>query len=58
MKKDTKKSVISASEIGLSLEDLIRRGAHNLVQQAVETELEEMLLKFRVQGRMVWVKKS
>ncbi len=46
MKKDTKKSIVCASEIGLSLEDLIRRGARNLIQQAVEAEVEQMLSEF------------
>ncbi len=33
---DTKKGIAEQSEMGLSLEDLIRRGARELIQKAIE----------------------
>jgi len=41
--KDTNKRVPEQSEIGLSLEDLIRRGARELIQKAIEVEVQELL---------------
>lgn len=41
--KDTKKGRAEQSEMGLSLEDLIRRGARNLIQKAIEVEVQELL---------------
>ena len=54
MREDSSKPALEASqaaprtlgEIGLSLEDLIRRGARDLLQGAVEAELAEMLAVF------------
>lgn len=50
MREDTSKSAMEASqasgtlvEVGLSLEDLIRRGARDLLQRAVEAEVAAML---------------
>ena len=36
--KDTKKGIAEQSEMGLSLEELIRRGARELIQKAIEVE--------------------
>lgn len=36
--KDTKKGSTEQSEMGLSLEDLIRRGARELIEKAIEVE--------------------
>jgi hypothetical protein len=41
--KDTKKGSAEQSEMGLSLEDLIRRGARDLIQKAIEVEVQELL---------------
>ena len=43
MTKDTKNGNAEQSELGLSLEELIRRGARELIQQAIEVELRELL---------------
>ena len=43
MTKDTKKGIGEQSEIGLSLEELIRRGARELIQKAIEVEVQELL---------------
>ena len=40
------KVALRPSEIGLSLDDIIRRGAHEVIQQAVEAELAELLSEF------------
>jgi len=37
---------VSPSEIGLSLEDLIRRQARELIQRAVEVEVTELLVSY------------
>jgi transposase-like protein len=41
--KDTKKGIAEQSEMGLSLEELIRRGARELIQKAIEVEVQELL---------------
>ena len=43
MMKDTKKGIAEQSEMGLSLEELIRRGARELIQKAIEVEVQEVL---------------
>jgi putative transposase len=44
MSKDKKKQAVSpAHEMGLTLDDLVRRGARQVIQQAIETELAELL---------------
>ena len=44
MKKDKQKQEVSpASEIGLTLDDLVRRGAREVIRQAIEAELAELL---------------
>ena len=43
MRKDTKNGNAEQSEMGLSLEELIRRGARELIQKAIEVELRELL---------------
>lgn len=40
------KAVNSPSEVGHSLEDIIRRGARQVIQQAIEAELAELLNSF------------
>jgi transposase-like protein len=44
--KDTKKGIAEQSEMGLSLEDLIRRGARELIQKAIEVEVKELLEEY------------
>ena len=41
MMKDTKKGIAEQSEMGMSLEELIRRGARELIQKAIEVEVQE-----------------
>lgn len=44
--KDTNTGVAGQSEIGLSLEDLLRRGARDLIQKAIETEVQDLLERY------------
>ena len=44
--KDTKKVEAEQSEMGLSLEELIRRGARELIQKAIEVEVQELLAEY------------
>lgn len=46
MKKDTSQQSVEQSEVGLSLEDLIRRGARDLIQKAVEVEVQQLLAEY------------
>ncbi len=46
MGKDTGKENVSANEMGLTLEDLIRRGARQLIQSAIEVEIQSMLAEY------------
>jgi transposase-like protein len=46
MKKDTSEQSIEQSEVGLSLEELIRRGARELIQKAIEVEVEQLLAEY------------
>ena len=46
MKKDTVGQQVEQSEVGLSLEDLIRRGARELIQKAIEVEVQQLLADF------------
>lgn len=46
MKHGNDKVSSGPSEIGLSLEDIIRRGAREVIQQAIETELTDLLASF------------
>jgi len=46
MSKVTQDEERKATELGLGLEELIRRGARELVQQAIETELGELLSRY------------
>ncbi len=46
MTKDTKKESAEQSEMELSLEELIRRGARELTQKAIEVELRELLADY------------
>lgn len=43
MKQDTQKQDMDLPEIGLGLDDLIRRGARQVIQQAIEAELAQLL---------------
>ena len=43
MKKSNEKQASGLAEIGLGLDDLIRRGAREIIQQAIETELAQLL---------------
>lgn len=46
MTKDTKKESSEQSELGLTLEELIRRGARALIQKAIEVEVRELLADY------------
>ena len=46
MTKDTKKESAEQSELGLTLEELIRRGARELIQKAIEVEVRELLADY------------
>ena len=46
MTKDTKKENVEQSELGLTLEELIRRGARELIQKAIEVEVRELLADY------------
>lgn len=46
MTKDTKKESTEQSELGLTLEELIRRGARALIQKAIEVEVRELLADY------------
>ena len=43
MKQDTQKQTAGLAEIGLGLDDLIRRGARQVIHQAIEAELAQLL---------------
>ena len=45
MSKDTSRAGGSATEMGLTLEQLIRRGARDLIQNAIEVEVRELLVE-------------
>lgn len=44
--KDTKKAIAEQSESGLSLEELIRQGARQVIQAAIEVEVQELLAEY------------
>lgn len=46
MSKDTSKTGSNATEMGLTLEELIRRGARELIQNAIEVEVRELLAEY------------
>ena len=46
MKKDTSRQSVEQSEVGLSLEELIRRGARDLIQKAIEVEVRQLLAEY------------
>lgn len=46
MKKDTSQQSVGQSEVGLSLEELIRRGARDLIQRAIEVEVQQLLAEY------------
>lgn len=46
MSKDTCRTTDGATEMGLTLEDLIRRGARELIQNAIEVEVRELLAEY------------
>ncbi len=46
MTKDTKNGNAEQTEMGLSLEELIRRGARELTQKAIEVEVRELLADY------------
>jgi len=46
MDKDKEESSIGLAEIGLSLDELLRRGARQVVQQAIEAELAVLLARY------------
>ena len=46
MSKDTGNSKGSATEMGLTREELIRRGARDVIQRAIEVEVSELLAEY------------
>ena len=46
MKHGNEKQSISPSEIGLGLEDLIRQGARQVIEQAISAELAQLLEQY------------
>jgi hypothetical protein len=46
MKQDTSRQSVEQSEVGLSLEELIRRGARDLIQKAIEVEVQQLLAEY------------
>jgi hypothetical protein len=43
MSKFTEKAVVGLSEVGLGLDELVRHGARQVIQQAIEAELSALL---------------
>jgi putative transposase len=46
MSKFTEKEVVGLSGVGLSLDELVRQGARQVIQQAIEAELAELMERF------------
>jgi transposase-like protein len=46
MSKDTEKAVVGLSGVGLGLDELVRHGARQVIQQAIEAELAEPMERF------------
>ncbi len=46
MNKFTEKEVVGLSGVGLGLDELVRHGARQVVQQAIEAELSALLERF------------
>jgi putative transposase len=46
MDKDKQEGRIGLEEIGMSLDDLVRRGARQVIQQAIEVELTQLLEQY------------
>jgi transposase-like protein len=46
MRKDKKNQEIGLQEIGMSLDDIVRRGARQVIQQAIEAELAQLLEQY------------
>ena len=46
MNKDKQEQGMGLAEIGLSLDDLVRRGARQVIQQAIELELAQLLEQY------------
>jgi putative transposase len=46
MDKDKQERRIGLQEIGMSLDDLVRRGARQVIQQAIEVELAQLLEQY------------
>lgn len=46
MGKDKQEAAIGLAEMGVSLDELIRRGARQVIQQAIEAELAQLLEQY------------
>lgn len=46
MNKNKQESVVGLSEMGVGLDELIRRGARQVIEQAIDAELAELLERF------------
>lgn len=46
MSKDTVQQSVEQSEVGLSLEELIRRSARDVIQKAIEVEVQQLLSEY------------
>lgn len=44
--KDTSERTVEQTELGLTLEELIRRGARDLIQKAIEVEVQQLLAEY------------
>ena len=52
MSKDTEKAVVGLSGVGLGLDELVRHGARQVIQPAIEAELMERFAKVKtLQGQ-------
>ena len=60
MDKDKEECGTGLQEIGIGLDELVRQGARQIIQQAVEAELTELLAQFEnvktLQGRRAVVR--
>ncbi len=60
MRKDKQEQAVGLEEIGMSLDDIVRRGARQVIQQAIEAELAQLLEQYEnvktLQGRRAVVR--
>ena len=44
--KDTSQQTVEQMQVGLALEELIRRGSRDLIQRAIEVEVQQLLAEY------------